>query len=863
MRRTSSSFSHVRNNNLVSNSPFKLSSPQPSVSALAPKLPSRIPTPTQRRISQERRRISLERKAKFAESGENARPIEASPSTQFRRRQSKGLNVFENAGYVSKSPFRASVSEPILSSSSEQSLDPPDSSETDSQQELEDVYSTPRSSAAHAIEERRSPRVSSTPPLPQLAPSTPPRIPELPTPRSNLVSRRLHGPRSTSGTSTRRARSKTVTWDERCDVVEFDVESFEGSLYDDEGDESFQSDYEVEYDPNRRVSDVDEIFEDSNVSDRDESYMSDPEGERGYVSSLLAREEIDTLDNHPSSPSPRSPRPSRSPRPTTPPSQVAVPPPAEETEDGVPYGRSHHIERLRAARQGSPLPSTPARNPLGDRPTSPSPARALPRPPLREMIEDEDSQGEGSPTRGSPLAPLALSPSRSFPHSSTQTFSDPFAPANESPRPLQPRERSLSPVRPSSSLGSLEREGSLTGRSSPRIDREEVRKRLLRSKASPASPANNDGEDASSPSASSPVVEPLRTSSASPTRPPAPLPAARPLSSASFDLNQPGVDLGDVRSALDRLMIGVERGFSTDDVSSIGGSRDVSFAEGDSSMMMDRSMTEADHDEEQQDHSVFITSHLSQTPAISPPSPLLTTTQMPMMMMNSAPSDSSSSPKTAATPLQRSSTSSASTATTEDETSGPETPSVQSALPIPPVSITSAASYTTISSERALSTIEEHRVHSPFASREKKQGYGVLGAGAGAAVTTKKDKALPATPQPRISLDFSSGFTESSFGDFGLGLSSDVVTDQTRVPSSSVPPPRQEPVKPALSGKEAIRAHEEAILARRRELRREMDGEDRYERPQRRRSQSTSDALDFGGRESVCSEINMQRRISH
>jgi hypothetical protein len=75
-----------------------------------------------------------------------------------------------------------------------------------------------------------------------------------PTPtRSSLVSRRLHGPRTSNGSSTtnningvpmmtaRRARRKTVTFDERCDVVEFEREEHE-----DEGDDSrdvfFESD---------------------------------------------------------------------------------------------------------------------------------------------------------------------------------------------------------------------------------------------------------------------------------------------------------------------------------------------------------------------------------------------------------------------------------------------------------------------------------------------------------------------------------------------------------------------------------------------------------------------------------------------
>jgi hypothetical protein len=50
-------------------------------------------------------------------------------------------------------------------------------------------------------------------------------------PRSSLVSKRLIGPRSPEDSpgsdAIKRQRRKTVTWDERCDVVEFDQEEEE------------------------------------------------------------------------------------------------------------------------------------------------------------------------------------------------------------------------------------------------------------------------------------------------------------------------------------------------------------------------------------------------------------------------------------------------------------------------------------------------------------------------------------------------------------------------------------------------------------------------------------------------------------
>jgi hypothetical protein len=58
--------------------------------------------------------------------------------------------------------------------------------------------------------------------------------------RSSLVSKRLHGPRPSGGG--RRERRKTVGFDERCDVVEFDCEeeALEMNEDDDADDPFFQ-----------------------------------------------------------------------------------------------------------------------------------------------------------------------------------------------------------------------------------------------------------------------------------------------------------------------------------------------------------------------------------------------------------------------------------------------------------------------------------------------------------------------------------------------------------------------------------------------------------------------------------------------
>jgi hypothetical protein len=135
-----------------------------------------------------------------------------------------------------------------------------------------------------------------------------------------------------------------------------------------------------------------------------------------------------------------------------------------------------------------------------------------------------------------------------------------------------------------------------------------------------------------------------------------------------------------------------------------------------------------------------------------------------------------------------------------------------------------------------------------------------------------KEKALPATPKPRISLDFdfSTGIADQLDFDLGssLGVPSELMTaineEEERAslpPSLSTPKPsgipRLAPLARQLSGKEAIKAHEAAIIARRRAIRRRENGEDTEpedeerarltvidERPRRRRSRSTGDVMD-------------------
>ncbi|KIJ51349.1 hypothetical protein M422DRAFT_26767 [Sphaerobolus stellatus SS14] len=217
-RRQSSSYNHVKNNALVSNSPFK---------RLA--RPSRIPTPT---------RPPLPTSAPDEEN----RKLDTESS---KRRQSRGLNVLAKEQVVSKSPFlgdqkRSSTQIP------NSALPQPQSQHYDSPRPL----STPEPLPVRPRVRDPSPEPAPAPaaaPKDAPCPSTPldsvgspvpvtprnPRVVDLaahtksPSPKSSLASpKRLRGPRSQE-TSPTRQRRKTVTFDERCDVLEFDRDETE------------------------------------------------------------------------------------------------------------------------------------------------------------------------------------------------------------------------------------------------------------------------------------------------------------------------------------------------------------------------------------------------------------------------------------------------------------------------------------------------------------------------------------------------------------------------------------------------------------------------------------------------------------
>ncbi|KAJ7690719.1 hypothetical protein B0H17DRAFT_1159959 [Mycena rosella] len=362
-RRTSSSFKHVRNNNLVSKSPFKSQIPTAATPGLRP-----FPSPT-RRVSAEKRPRpqSIHDQAE----AENDRPF----SFKRERRQSKGFQGLIQMEPVTKSPFR-------------QQTDP----------------------AANA---ERPP-----PPLPPVPP-TPSRIPvpaTAPSPaRSSLVSKRMHGPRL----SGRRERRKTVTFDERCDVVEFDRDEEDGSDsgVDDYGDLDSDSDPffapQNEAEPPQQDSSYESIdlSDNSLLPDTSMPLDLDPDTSiTGLVDAMFApvagaststpphlgsshtrTYEFDDAHDHPTD---------------------------LDTEDGVPFGRSHHAARAAAfhaaqhtdhpppvpqphlaASRPLPLPDTgtavtPPRNHASNSPHSPPLGRTTHLERRRAAAEDDPEADE-------------------------------------------------------------------------------------------------------------------------------------------------------------------------------------------------------------------------------------------------------------------------------------------------------------------------------------------------------------------------------------------------------------------------------------------------------------------------------------
>ncbi|KAJ7125048.1 hypothetical protein C8R44DRAFT_980288 [Mycena epipterygia] len=494
-RRNSSSFKHVRSNNLVSKSPFKSQIP----TTHPPAVPRPFPSPA--------RRVSGEKRARPQSMHDQAEAENNRPFTYKReRRQSKGFQGLIQMEPVTKSPFR----------------------------QLEDT--------------------ADRPPIPPVPP-TPSRIP-VPASgaspaRSSLVSKRMHGPRL----SGRRERRKTVTFDERCDVVEFDRDEEDPPADDSADDYGGQDDDADDDDPffaQPEPPQQDSSYEDIDLSDAsllpDSSLPLDLDPDSsitGLVDAMFA---------------------------PVAPAGTSTPPHVHgsahtrtflldgqdhatdlDTEDGVPFGRSHHAARAAAfhAHEQHPPPVPPPHltngRPLplpdtGRASTPPRPQPSLHSPPLgrtthlerrraaaEEDINDEDAAdvahlpGSPSPAPARLAANVELGvPRFSLPSGmgDEDTGPDPFALPrlrDESFPKLDEAFPRLDEGEDSRDVSMQQREAAMEGQVSedqnelgsngsqnesqghsggrPRISREEVQRRLMRARsASPEADPMDEGE---------------------------------------------------------------------------------------------------------------------------------------------------------------------------------------------------------------------------------------------------------------------------------------------------------------------------------------------------------------------------------
>ncbi|KAL4071248.1 hypothetical protein V8B97DRAFT_436977 [Scleroderma yunnanense] len=334
-RRSSSSYKHLRSNNLVSKSPFKSQIPTPSTSD-AP-----FPTATPRRVSGEKR----PRPESMHEQAENERPF----AFKRERRQSKAYQGLIEKEPVTKSPFRR-----VEPASVEEEQPPP------------------------------PPPKPVVTPSPTPAPAPPPARPITPS-RPSLVSKRLHGPRTADQSSldSRRRRRKTVHFDERCDVLEFDRdEEEENPFFSSDEDDYGEPDPGDEESPGDRTSNAQhqdenqDSFESIQLGEGDQSIT-------GMVDAMLSASTTVPGLGLPSTPS----------------RHISLPPDLE-TEDGIPYGRSHHADRARRrASVSSPatsIPGFPFHKPHSDQSPPSTPPRSAESSAV--LSESDLPQGQSSHT---------------------------------------------------------------------------------------------------------------------------------------------------------------------------------------------------------------------------------------------------------------------------------------------------------------------------------------------------------------------------------------------------------------------------------------------------------------------------------
>ncbi|KAF5345332.1 hypothetical protein D9758_008424 [Tetrapyrgos nigripes] len=345
-RRSSSSYRHMRNNNLVTKSPFKSQIPTPST-------PSRnhpLPFPSgSRRVSGEKR----PRPPSLHELGEteNDRPF----ALKRERKQSKTYQGLIQKEPVTKSPFRVFPA-----------------------RDIEAHYSPPVPSTRLETVSRPLP---SSPPKSSTPTGGPSPI------RSSLVSKRMHGPRLSGG---KKQKRKTVTWGEACDVIEIsDPEDHE----EEEESGALDSDEDFYGNPDED-DDADSFFRTplaDNCSVSNEPGPNEPGPEDSYDSIQLSDNGSNRLELDPdTSINGLVDEMFGSQRTSTPPRTSYNDHPTDlETEDGVPFGRSHHAERAKQFHEeilarSSPLPMPNLHSiPLPIHPTSSStPPSTPPRHPF-------------------------------------------------------------------------------------------------------------------------------------------------------------------------------------------------------------------------------------------------------------------------------------------------------------------------------------------------------------------------------------------------------------------------------------------------------------------------------------------------
>ncbi|KIM23022.1 hypothetical protein M408DRAFT_78146 [Serendipita vermifera MAFF 305830] len=276
-RRQSASFNHVRTSSLVSSSPFKTGGNTSSSTTNARPRPQHTSTQSQHGITQPAGRRPASTIITQADQIHlRSRSDENRHLSDIRRpRESKGFQNLPKIGAVTKNPLveangvTSAARFALSKSSSEYTSNLSDSPTAERMVKsatmpsvntsnilpsggISSSSSTPVLAPNHSLASRPLPGAPQKPtrPLSMVAlPSSSSPVAISPG-RSSLVSKRLIGPRSPEGSPAQRGsgdspstrqRRKTVTWDERCDVVEFDRESVTASEVSQDSERSDQA----------------------------------------------------------------------------------------------------------------------------------------------------------------------------------------------------------------------------------------------------------------------------------------------------------------------------------------------------------------------------------------------------------------------------------------------------------------------------------------------------------------------------------------------------------------------------------------------------------------------------------------------